>query len=168
MYYNKQKYVSDTILINDTEHNKDKKYKNDKLNYQCYTYKSNDEYENELFNIKEESLHQENPILEYRIECSIKYEEEKQEIKNYGDIDFFDWLSKQRDPKVAIFAELVNAPKLNNNIEKMRDKINTIDTISIKEYSKIKKLGSRSVKIIKELKQKYGPLILKFLYLSIS
>jgi hypothetical protein len=69
---------------------------------------------------------------------------------------------------VAVFAELINAPKLYYKIEEMRDKLSSVDTMSIQEYKKIKKLGARSVKIIKELKKKYGNMILKFLYLSVS
>jgi hypothetical protein len=178
MYYNnlKQKYVSDSLLITDKDHKQNKGYKSDKLDYQCYTYKSNDEFESDLFKIKEEAfIATKNPFLEYRIEFLSKphidkkmYEEEHQTTKNYGDINFYDWLSKQTDPKVAVFAELVNAPKLHNSIEKMRDELNSIGTISIQEYAKIKKLGSRSVTRIKELKKKYGNSILKFLYLSVS
>jgi hypothetical protein len=178
MYYNnlKQKYVSDSLFISNKEHKQTNEYKSDKLDYQCYTYKSNDQFESDLFNIKEEAfVATKNPFLEYRIEFLSKphiekkmYQEEQHTTKNYGDIEFYEWLSKQTDPKVAVFAELVNAPKLHNTIEKMRDELNTIGTISIQEYAKIKKLGSRSVTRIKELKKKYGNSILKFLYLSIS
>lgn len=177
MYYNnKPKFVLDSLLITDKEHIKPngQKYKDDKFKYQCTTYKSNDAFENDLYAIKEEShVTPTNPLLEYRIEFISNphiqqqlYEEEKQQIKHYGDIDFYEWLSKQDDPKLAIFAELVNAPRLHINIENMRDKLQSVNTMSIQEYKKIKKLGSRSVKSIKELKTKYGNAILQYLYLS--
>ena len=178
MYYNniKQKYVSDSLLTSDKDHKQKTGYKSDKLDYQCYTYKSNDDFESDLFKIRDETLvPTKSPFLEYRIEFLSKphidkkmYEEDHQTTKNYGDIEFYEWLSKQTDPNIAVFAELVNAPKLHNTIEKMRDDINTIETISIQEYAKIKKLGSRSVNRIKELKKKYGNSILKFLYLTVS
>lgn len=175
MYYNKNQYVSESLLITDKEHNQKHKHKNDKLNYKGYAYKSNNDFENDIFNIKEESLKIVNPILEYKIEFISNphiekklYEEEQHYNKNYGDLDFYEWLSKQTDPKLAVFAELVNAPKLHYKIEEMRDNLSSIGTISIQEYKKIKKLGSRSVKIITELKKKYGNRILKFLYLSVS
>lgn len=176
MYYNKQKYVSDDLVVYDTEHNKKQKHKSDKLNYKCDTYKSNDEYEQDLYNIKEEAVFiPMNPILEHKIEFVSMphieytvYTEEKQETKHYGDIEFYEWLKKQNDPKLALFAELVNAPKLHKSIEEMRYNKQKIETISIQEYKKLKKLGSRSVKLIKELKEKYGIVILKFLYTSIS
>lgn len=179
MYYNniKEKYVVDSLLLCDKDHNKKKKYKNDKIDYKGYTYKSNDEFEKDLYIIKEETAYiPENPnILEYKIQYisephteSKVYEEEKQQVKSYGDLEFYEWLNKQTDPKLAIFAEIINAPKLHHNIEMMRDNVKSVSTISINEYKKIKKLGSRSVKMIKELKEKYGVNILKFLYLSIS
>jgi len=175
MYYNKNQYVSESLLISDKEHNKQHAHKKDKLNYKGYAFKSNNDFEQDVFNIKEESLKIVNPILEYRIEFISNphiekkiYEEEHHHNKNYGDIEFYEWLSKQTDPKVAVFAELINAPKLHYKIEEMRDKLSSVDTMSIQEYKKIKKLGARSVKIIKELKKKYGNMILKFLYLSVS
>jgi len=176
MYYNKNHYVSESLLISDKEHTQPYKHKKDKLNYKCHTYKSNEEYEQDLYNIKEETvIIPKNPLLEHRIEfLSIPhveynlYKEEKQETKHYGDIEFYEWLKKQNDPRLALFADLVNAPKLHKSIENMRYNTQKLETISIQEYKKLKKLGSRSVKIIKELKEKYGIVILKFLYTSIS
>ena len=85
----------------------------------------------------------------------------------YGDMEFYNWLKTQTDPSIAILAEIVHSPKLNVTIEQIRQNINDIDTISIEEYRKIKCLGSRQVKWLKELKNKYGNHILKFLQYSL-
>ena len=85
----------------------------------------------------------------------------------YGDIEFYNWLKTQSEPSIAILAEIVHSPKLNITIEKVRQHINDIDTITIEEYRKIKCLGSRQVKWLKELKTKYGNHILKFLQYSL-
>ena len=94
------------------------------------------------------------------------YEEESYSVKQYGDIEFISWLKTQHDPKLAILAELVNAPRLHLTIEKERPIIGNIKTISISEYVKLKKWGSKQMDFLKELKHKYGNNILKFLYLS--
>ena len=63
---------------------------------------------------------------------------------------------------------LVTAPKLSKSIEKFRPKVKDLDTITIDEYIKIKRLGSRKAEWLKQLKKKYGNYILKYLKLSIS
>jgi hypothetical protein len=93
--------------------------------------------------------------------------EDRYNTLQYGDMEFYNWLKKQSDPSIAILAEIVHSPKLNTTIEKIRQQIKDIDTISIDEYRKIKCLGSRQVKWLKELKIKYGNHILKFLQYSL-
>uniref|UniRef100_A0A6C0JLB8 Uncharacterized protein n=1 Tax=viral metagenome TaxID=1070528 RepID=A0A6C0JLB8_9ZZZZ len=99
----------------------------------------------------------------------IKYKNDKDTYTTlqYGDMEFYNWLKKQSDPSIAILAEIVHSPKLNVTLEQVRQNINDIDTISIEEYRKIKRLGSRQVKWLKELKTKYGIHILKFLQYSL-
>jgi hypothetical protein len=65
------------------------------------------------------------------------YVEDPTNIKYYGDIEFYKWLYMQNDPKLAVFAELVHAPKLNDSIEKMRAKVKDLDTISIDNFKKL-------------------------------
>ncbi len=97
----------------------------------------------------------------------MKYKEDNYTTIQYGDTEFYRWLQTQNDPSVAILAEIVNSPKLNITIEKVRAHINDMSTISIDSYRKIKCLGSRQVKMLKQLKQKYGENILKFLKYSL-
>ena len=150
-------------------------YKKEHIRFKGTSYKSNEDFEKELFNLKNEK-HINNRILSeytplyieplYRIEN--KYKEDFFEKKEYGEIDFYNWLKKQKDPFIAVLAEIVNAPKLNKSIEEFRPKVKDLDTITIAEYIKIKKLGSRKAEWLKQLKSKYGINILKFLKLSIS
>jgi hypothetical protein len=53
-------------------------------------------------------------------------------------------------------------------IEEFRQKVKGLDTITIDEYVKIKKLGAKKTAWLKQLKKKYGIYILKFLNLSIT
>ena len=53
-------------------------------------------------------------------------------------------------------------------IESFRPNVKDLDTITIDEYIKIKKIGSRKAEWLKQLKKKYGNYILKYLNLSIS
>ena len=71
----------------------------------------------------------------------------------------------QTDPTIGVLAEIINAPKLNNKIEKMRDKVDTLETVSIANFAKHKKIGARQIHFIKKIKDKYGNNILKFLNL---
>ena len=135
------------------------KYKKEQILFKNTSYKSNEEFEKEfIFNTQ-------NPIVEYK---RPEYTEEKINKKEYGDIDFYNWLHKQKDPYLAVFAELVNAPKMAKTIESFRPNVKDLDTITIDEYIKIKKIGSRKAEWLKQLKKKYGNYILKYLNLSIS
>lgn len=172
-YNKKGDYKSDNLVLYDGKHDKKLNYSTEKLKLKDYQYKSNTDFEQELYNIKEETLYVKPIILEYKIEFASSmhqptkqvYAEEKFKQRQYGDIEFYEWLYSQKDEKLAVFAEIVNAPKLNSKIEKMREKVASLDTISILNFAKHKKLGDRHVHFIKKLKEKYGNYILKFLNL---
>jgi hypothetical protein len=173
-------YVTDKSFMNNDKQlilkQDNTKLKTEKFNLKQLCYKSNDQFEKELFLIKQEEHRQINPIIYENVIHYISnpyktknmYEEDSYTVKQYGDIEFISWLKTQNDPKLAIFAELVNAPRLHLNIEKERPNIDNIKTISISEYVKLKKWGSKQMDFLKELKHKYGNNILKFLYLTIQ
>jgi hypothetical protein len=96
------------------------------------------------------------------------YKEDFFDKKEYGELDFYNWLKKQKDTTIAVLAEIVNAPKLNKSIEEFRPKVKELDTITIADYIKIKKLGSRKAEWLKQLKSKYGINILRFLKFSVT
>jgi hypothetical protein len=97
-----------------------------------------------------------------------KYEEEEYYSRDYGDVEFYKWLSQQKQSCVAILAEIVSAPKLNANIERLRPEVKHMKTMTIDEYRKIKCIGSTKVEWLKQLKKKYGNHILRFLYASVE
>jgi len=151
-------------------------YKVDRIVLKDYKYKTNKEFEDELFKINEEELIMNPIILEHKIQyvssihnpIKLVYNEERVKYRQYGDIEFYNWLYLKTDPNIRIIAEIINAPKLNNKIEKMRDKVDTLETTSIVNFAKHKKLGARQIKFIKKMKDKYGNNILKFLNLYMS
>ena len=150
-------------------------YKKEQITFKGATYKSNEDFEKQLFHLKNEK-HINNPLLSeytpfynepvYRIKHI--YKEESFDKKEYGELDFYNWLKTQKGPFIAILAEIVNAPKLNKSIDDFRPKVKDLDTITIAEYIKIKKLGSRKAEWLKQLKSKYGINILRFLKFSIT
>ena len=152
-----------------------KPFKKEQIIFKNIPYKSNEEFERELFDLKNES-HAINPILnEYKnipvdalFQIKPNYKEELFNKKEYGDIEFYNWLHKQKDPLLAVLAEIVNAPKMNKIVESFRPKVKDLATITIDEYVKIKKIGVRKAEWLKQLKKKYGIYILKFLNLSIT
>lgn len=151
------------------------KYKREQIIFKSTPYKSNEEFEKELFHLKNDT-HINNPILkEYRpfysdplYQIKHMYTEESFDKKEYGEIDFYDWLKKQKDPAVAVLAEIVNAPKMSKKIEEFRSTVKDLDTITIDDYIKTKKWGTRKGEWLKQLKKKYGNYILKFLKLSVT
>ena len=150
-------------------------YKKEHIRFKNNSYKSNEDFEKELFSLKNEK-HINNPIItEYTslyIEPLYKikhlYKEEFFDKKEYGELDFYNWLKKQKGKSIAILAEIVNAPKLNKLIEEFRPKVKDLDTITIADYIKIKKLGSRKAEWLKQMKTKYGINILRFLKFSVT
>jgi hypothetical protein len=164
------------MYYSDNKYNPNKSFKTDeyKLNSDVYTISTNVKNDNFLLKNEQHIVKQnvKDMLLKYNAPLfvqpkSVSYTEDSYNTIQYGDMEFYNWLKTQSDPSIAILAEIVHSPKLNTTIEKVRQKINTIDTISIDEYRKIKCLGSRQVKWLKELKKKYGNHILKFLQYSL-
>jgi len=172
-YDKKGDYKTDKLVLYDGTHDKKPKYSSEHIKLKDYQYKSNADFEQELYNIKDETLYVKPLILEYKIEFAssmhnpIKqvFKEETYKQRQYGDIEFYEWLYGQKDETIAVFAEIVNSPKLNSKIEKMREKVASLDTISILQFAKCKKIGDRQIHFIKKIKEKYGNYILKFLKL---
>jgi hypothetical protein len=165
MEYLNKSYNKPTPLINDKFILKDSQH-----------YTSNAEFEKELFKLQSSTYI--NPtiaISEYTISVTdplfkqiIKYDEDEYNTNHYGDIEFLNWIKKQKDPSIAFFAEIIHAPKLKKQIESIRPNIKHMKTITIEKYCKIKKIGDRKKEWLKQLKKKYGNYILKFLLFSIS
>jgi hypothetical protein len=174
MYYSDNKYKSDKI------------YKQDGFKLTSDIYRIQPSIKNDQFlltnekhivnkNLKDILFVYKEPIYKEPIYKSPLHNMQLYNVDNndtystfqYGDMEFYNWLKTQSDPSIAILAEIVHSPKLNVTLEKVREKINEIDTISIDDYRKIKCLGSRQVKWLKELKTKYGNHILKFLQYSL-
>ena len=172
-------YVTDNLLLNlnNKQLSSKNEVKSEKFNLKKLCYKSNDQFEKELFKIgHKEHIRQINPVIYEHVITYVSnpfikqnnYVEENYTIKQYGDIEFINWLKTQTDPRLAIFAELINAPRLHLNIENQRQNVHNIKSLSINNYVKLKKWGTKQKMFLKELKQKYGNNILKFLYLSVN
>ena len=107
------------------------KYKNEQMIFKSTPYKSNEEFEKELFNLKNDT-HINNPVLKEYTQLWVEplyniknmYKEESFDKMEYGEIDFYNWLKKQKDPAVAVLAEIVNAPQMRKLYQnkKMGDK----------------------------------------------
>ncbi len=165
MYYSDNKYKSTKLFKQDDI----------KLNNDIYHIQSNvkneqfllkNEQHNVKHNLKDVLFVYNAPIYNVPIKDT-NFKEDRYNTLQYGDMEFYNWLKTQSDPSIAILAEIVHSPKLNITIEKVRQDINKIETITIDKYRKIKCLGSRQVKWLKELKNKYGNHILKFLQYSL-
>jgi hypothetical protein len=166
MYYSDNRYNSNKIFKQD-------KYKLNNTIYNIVPNIKNDQFllKNEQHivkqNLKDLLFVYNAPIYNVPVMTQINIKEDSYNTLQYGDMEFYNWLKKQSDPSIAILAEIVHSPKLNNTIEKVRQQIKDMDTISIEEYRKIKCLGSRQVQWLKELKKKYGNRILTFLQYSL-
>ena len=164
------------MYYSDNKYNPNKVFKTDEYKLKSDVYIIPPNLKNEQLLLKNEQhivkQNVKDMLLKYNAPLfvqpkSVYYTEDSYNTIQYGDMEFYNWLKTQSDPSIAILAEIVHSPKLNTTIEKVREKINTIDTISIDEYKKIKCLGSRQVQWLKELKKKYGNHILKFLQYSL-
>jgi hypothetical protein len=138
VFTNYNKYNVDRLFTKDEEYNFNPELTNTTISY------NNDYYKND-----------------------INYTEEKLIKKNLGDIEIIEWLKTQSDPKLAVFAEMLNAPVLHQNIEIMRPTVDKIKNINIETYIKKKRLGTKYASFLYDLKDKYGDNILKFLYLTV-
>jgi uncharacterized Rmd1/YagE family protein len=85
-----------------------KSFKKEQIVFKNIPYKSNDEFEKELFNLKNDT-HNINPIFnEYKnkhvdplFQIMPIYKEEFFNKKDYGDIDFYNWLHKQKKTVIS-------------------------------------------------------------------
>jgi len=109
VFNNEYKYNVDKLFTKDEEYNFNPQLTNNNIIY------NNDMYKND-----------------------INYTEENLIKKNLGDIEIIEWLKTQSDPKLAVFAEMLHAPRLHENIEIMRSNVNNIKNISIETYIKKK------------------------------
>jgi hypothetical protein len=68
-----------------------------------------------------------------------KYQEDEYFSREYGDIEFYKWLSQIKHHSAAILAEMISAPRLSPHIESLRPEVKNMKTITIDEYRKIKR-----------------------------
>jgi hypothetical protein len=164
------------MYYSDNKYNSNKLFKQDEIKLKNDVYHIQSTVKNEQFLLKNEQhtvKHNLKDVLFvynapiYNVPIKHTNKEDNYNTIQYGDMEFYNWLKTQSDPSIAILAEIVHSPKLNITIEKVRKHINDIETITIEEYRKIKCLGSRQVKWLKELKTKYGNHILRFLQYSL-
>ena len=155
----------------DKEHKRNKKYTEDNRVWDSREYKANEEFEKEIFLLKDEDYKKEYEIIEYKIQYiapEIKqnhhYEEEEYFSREFGDIELYKWLNKINHVSAAILAEMISAPRLNPKIESLRPDVKTMKTITIDDYRKITCIGTTKVNWLKQLKKKYGLNLLRFLY----
>ena len=154
------------MYYNDKQH----KYDEEEIVWKNGEYKPNEEFEKEVFSLKNEDFKQIYEIMEYKIQYvapelkkMTQFQEEEYQNREYGEIDLYQWLQQIDPVSAAIIAEIISAPKLNPVIEKIRPDVKKMNTISIDEYKKVKCLGSTKVNQIKDLKKKYGMNILRLL-----
>jgi hypothetical protein len=159
------------MQYNDKEHHRNKKYKEDNLIWDNREYKANEDFEKEIFLLKEEDFKKEYEIMEYKIQYispvliqQPKYQEEEYFSRDFGDTHLYKWLSQIKHDSAAILAEMISAPRLSPHIESLRPQVKNMKTITIDEYRKIKCIGSTKVNWLKQLKKKYGLNLLRFLY----
>lgn len=89
------------------------------------------------------------------------------DLFQWTDYDFVQWANQQSSTLViAIMAELKQSPKMKPSIEMLRPKVASIPLCSIDVYRKKKRLGEKSVDFLKQMKKKYGPSILRILYVT--
>ena len=89
------------------------------------------------------------------------------DLFQWTDYDFVQWANKQPSTLViAIMAEIKQSPRMKPSIEMLRPKVASIPLCSIEIYRKKKRLGERSVDFLKQMKKKYGPSILRILYVT--
>jgi hypothetical protein len=147
-------YTEDTIQWCDREIITVPKFKEETYHpYQMLQLEKKPVYQVEVYN----------PYQMIKLDYKPTYQEEEYRPRDYGDIGFYQWLSHQNHTSVAILAEIVSAPRLKPEIERLRPEVKHMKTITIDEYRKIKCIGSTKVEWLKQLKKKYGINILRFL-----
>jgi len=89
------------------------------------------------------------------------------ELIQWADSDFVSWVNEQPPSMIlAVMAEMKQSPKLNPSLEKLRQKVSAVPLYSIEIYCREKRLGERSCQFLKDMKKKYGPSLLRILYLT--
>lgn len=89
------------------------------------------------------------------------------ELFQWADSDFVSWVNKQQPTMVlAVMAEMKQSPRLQPDLEKLRQKVQEVPLYSMEDYCKKKRLGERSIHFLKEMKKRYGDSILRILYLT--
>lgn len=166
------------MYYNDIDHKRDPLYTEDAIRWCDVGHVlSRKDFKEEIYNpyqmlqLEKKPKYQEEKYSPYQfiqLEYKPVYQEEEYYTRDYGDTGFYKWLGQQNHKCVAILAEIVSAPKLNPDIERLRLEVKNMKTISIEEYRKIKCIGSTKVEWLKQLKKKYGNIILRFLAASIS
>ena len=160
------------MQYNDIVHNVAPKYTEDAIEWCGQDVRLAREFKEERYNpyqiiqFETKPVYQEeryNPYQFIKFETKPVYQEEEYYSRDYGDIGFYKWLKEQNHRSVAILAEIVFAPKLSPEIERLRPEVKHMKTITIDEYRKIKCIGSTKVEWLKQLKKKYGINILRFL-----
>ncbi len=116
-----------------------KPFKKDIYHFKNETYKGNDRFQSDFFNIKEN-----------------------------GDILLNKWIIKQTDPIIIFLSEFIPETKISKDMEKFRPIIQTTPTISIEIYRKQKKIGDEGVEYLKRLRDKYGIIVLKALWANLN
>lgn len=143
---------------NDKDHNCKKHYTEETIQWKDKVFLPQSALKEEWYN----------PYQIIKLEYKPVYQEEEYYTKEYGDIEFHEWLHKQKNVCVAILAEIVSAPRLDISIEKLRPYVSQMKTITIDEYRKKKCIGSTKVEWLKQLKKKYGINILRFLHATLN
>jgi hypothetical protein len=89
------------------------------------------------------------------------------DLFHWADSDFVHWVDTQPPTMVlAVMANMKQSPRLNTELEKLRQQANLVPLYSMESYFKKKRLGQRSIQFIKEMKKKYGDSILRILFLT--
>jgi hypothetical protein len=160
------------MQYNDIVHKNASKYTEDKIQWcdrdiiMAPKFKEETYQPYQMLQLEKKPVYQEeryNPYQMIKLEYKPTYQEEEYRPRDYGDIGFYQWLAKQNHKCVAILAEIVSAPRLHPDIERLRPEVKHMKTITIDEYRKIKCIGSTKVEWLKQLKKKYGINILRFL-----
>lgn len=131
--------------------------------------------------IKQPSIHYNNqefihPLKKQSLENSISFCD-KEIVKTYkfeldmfklSDYEFVNWANQQTTDFLimAVMAEMKSAPKMRNEIERLRPEVYKIPLMPIHEYIKLRKLGDRYAFFLRKLKQEYGNHLLRILYLT--
>jgi len=89
------------------------------------------------------------------------------DLFQWADADFVLWVNEHPPTMVlAVMANMKQSPRLSPELEKLREKVDTVPLFSLEEYAKKKRLGERSVHFLKEMKKRYGDSILRLFYLT--